>query len=110
MTLGNSLFNFACTAVLAGFLAVGCGPSEGAKVSIQNKGSDTLLEVAQIWAETYTDASVEVSGGGSGVGIRFLIEGKVDIANCSRAMKPSELEKARGQCGEIGIPVPEAFA
>ncbi len=58
---------------------------------IQNKGSDTMVNVAQAWAEQYRtvapDVEVEVSGGGSGVGIAALVKGAVDIANASREMK-----------------------
>ena len=46
---------------------------------IQNKGSDTLVNVAQAWAEHYKDVNagvaVAVSGGGSGTGIAALING-----------------------------------
>ena len=55
---------------------------------IQNKGSDTLVNVAQAWAEAYPavnpDVAVSVSGGGSGTGIAAMIIGTVDIANASR--------------------------
>jgi phosphate transport system substrate-binding protein len=63
---------------------------------IQDKGSDTMVNVAQIWAEEYREVApgveVEVSGGGSGVGIAALIKGAVDMANASREMKPEEIE------------------
>ena len=74
-----------------------------ARTEIQNKGSDTLVNVAQAWAEAYQgvnpDVAVAVSGGGSGTGIAALINGTVDIANASRAMKGKEiaLAKERGQ-------------
>ncbi|MBP94718.1 phosphate-binding protein [Candidatus Poribacteria bacterium] len=68
------------------------------RVTIQNAGSDTMVNLAQAWAEAYVaidpEISVEVSGGGSGTGIAALINGTVDIANCSRSMKPTEIEKA----------------
>lgn len=76
-----------------------CGGGEQREI-IQNKGSDTLVNVAQAWAEQYqvVDPSVvvAVSGGGSGTGIAALINGTVDIANASRAMKASEIELANG--------------
>ena len=66
---------------------------------IQNKGSDTLLTVAQAWAEAYPavnpNVSVAISGGGSGTGIAAMINGTVDIANASRSMKDKEIEKAK---------------
>ena len=75
-----------------------CGGGERRDV-IQNKGSDTLVNVAQAWAEEYQQVDpsivVAVSGGGSGTGIAALINGTVDIANTSRAMKDSEIENAR---------------
>jgi phosphate transport system substrate-binding protein len=84
--------------LLPALVACGCGPSKSRQL-IQNKGSDTLVNVAQAWAEHYkkVDAkvAVAVSGGGSGVGLSALINGKVDIANASRKMKPSEIEQAR---------------
>jgi phosphate transport system substrate-binding protein len=70
---------------------------------IQNKGSDTLVNVAQAWAEAYqkvnSNVAVAVSGGGSGTGIAAMINGTVDIANASRKMKEKEVKLAleRGQ-------------
>ncbi len=74
-----------------------------ARTVIQNKGSDTLVNVAQAWAEAYQTVSPEVavavSGGGSGTGIAAMINGTVDIANASRKMKDREIKMAqdRGQ-------------
>ncbi len=88
---------FICAAAL-----VVCGGAE-ARTLIQNKGSDTLVNVAQAWAENYRnvdpDVAVAVSGGGSGTGIAALINGTVDLANASRAMKDKEIKlaKKRGQ-------------
>ena len=69
-----------------------------ARELIQNKGSDTLVNVAQAWAEAYPevnpDVAVAVSGGGSGTGIAAMINGTVDIANASRAMKEKEIKLA----------------
>jgi phosphate transport system substrate-binding protein len=84
---------------LAG-LPPGCSRSEQReKVVIQNTGSDTMVNLAQAWAEEYATVeptvSVEVSGGGSGVGIAALIEGAVSIANCSRKFEPQEIEQAK---------------
>jgi phosphate transport system substrate-binding protein len=69
-----------------------------ARTEIQNKGSDTLVNVAQAWAEAYQkvnpEVAVAVSGGGSGTGIAALINGTVDIANASRKMKDKEVALA----------------
>lgn len=67
--------------------------------AIQNKGSDTLVNIALAWAEAYRDVapdvSIAVTGGGSGTGIAALINGTVDIANASREMKEEEIESAQ---------------
>lgn len=74
-------------------------PAEEALQTIVNTGSDTLLQVAQLWAETYMqkhpEVRISVNGGGSGTGIAALINGTVDIANASREMKPEEVKRAR---------------
>ncbi len=79
-------------------------PGGGVKTVIQNTGSDTMVNLAQAWAEEYVTiapgVSVEVSGGGSGTGIAALINGTVDIANCSRKMTPDERERAKTNTGK----------
>ena len=80
-------------------LTISCGSdSRGGRAVIQNKGSDTLVNVAQAWAENYRvvnpTVAVAVTGGGSGTGISAMINGTVDIANASRAMRESELDEA----------------
>ena len=71
------------------------------KVAIQNIGSDTMVNLAQAWAESYAhvepNISVEVSGGGSGVGVAALINGTAEIANCSRKLEPEEIAKTKAQ-------------
>lgn len=65
-----------------------------ARNMITNKGSDTLLIIAQAWSESYQnvnkDVAVSVNGGGTGIGIAALINGVADIANASRKMKYRE--------------------
>ena len=87
-------------ALLLPLAILSCGRAEGGgRNMIENKGSDTLVNVAQAWAEQYgkVDASVTivVNGGGSGTGISSMINGTVDIANSSRSMKDSEMEAAK---------------
>jgi phosphate transport system substrate-binding protein len=88
-------------AVVAAALAASCGGSDQQRAGkvILNRGSDTMINVAQAWAEAYAkaapDVSVEVAGGGSGVGIAALIDGTVQMANSSRPMKSGEREAAR---------------
>jgi len=73
--------------------------SAGKKTTIQNIGSDTMVNLAQAWAEEYAKVeptvSIEVSGGGSGIGIAALINGTAEIANSSRSMEPEEIAKAK---------------
>lgn len=87
-------------AVALPLVLAACGGGGSSRTVIQNKGSDTLVNVAQAWAETYKDIDpnvvVAVTGGGSGTGISAMINGTVDIANSSRKMKEQELEAARG--------------
>jgi len=77
----------------------GCSGGGEQRMLIQNKGSDTLVNVAQAWAEAYQEVNskvvVAVSGGGSGTGFAALINGTVDIANASRSIKAKELDLAR---------------
>ena len=94
----------AAMAVVAGCRGGGEKGAAPSKTIIQNKGSDTMVNVAQVWAEEYRkvapDVEVEVSGGGSGVGIAALVKGAVDIANASRDIKPSEAEQAAKNTGK----------
>jgi phosphate transport system substrate-binding protein len=66
---------------------------------IQNKGSDTIVNMALGWAEAYRSVdptvSISVTGGGSGTGIAALINGTVDIANASRKITDDEIASAQ---------------
>ncbi len=91
--------------LLALFVLAACRPErgseegEGSRRAIQNKGSDTLVNLALAWAEgyqkTHPDVSIAITGGGTGTGIAALINGTVDIANASRHMTEGEIEAAR---------------
>lgn len=67
--------------------------------SIQVKGSDTMVNLGQAWAEKYmeknTNVSVAVTGGGSGTGIAALISGTCDIAEASRELEQKEIDQAK---------------
>ena len=62
---------------------------------ILTKGSDTLLVVAQAWAQAYDRVNpvitVSVGGDGSGTGFDALLKGLVDIANSSRPISTFEM-------------------
>lgn len=67
--------------------------------SIQVKGSDTMVNLGQAWAEKYMQENpkdfIAVTGGGSGTGISSLISGTCDIANASRTIKEKEIDLAK---------------
>lgn len=82
-------------------MACGAGPQAEAQtpvVTLENKGSDTMVNLALAWAEAYQAAHgavrLSVTGGGTGTGIAALINNTVDVANASRAIKTEEREKA----------------
>ncbi len=72
-----------------------------AEKTIQIKGSDTMVNLGQAWAEEFNkkhpNVNVAVTGGGSGTGIAALISGTCDIAECSRVMEPKEIKQAQGK-------------
>jgi phosphate transport system substrate-binding protein len=86
--------------------AAGCGETTGLNSGmLQMKGSDTMVNLAQVWAEDYMnlnpDAFIAVTGGGSGTGISAMINGTADLANASRKMKTEEIELAQDQGIEV---------
>jgi phosphate transport system substrate-binding protein len=95
-------WKFLCPVLLIGSLLFGCARQAnatpaapgGGREYIENKGSDTLVNLALAWAERYQEENplvqISVTGGGSGTGIAALINGTVDIANASRAISPEE--------------------
>lgn len=91
------------SAILLGtaLLITGCKRKDSVeKVVITVKGSDTMVNLAQKWAEVYMsqnpNVSIQVTGGGSGTGIAALLNKTTDLANSSRDIKEAELEKAKG--------------
>jgi len=79
----------------------GTSPNPQPEESIQNKGSDTIVNLALAWAERYQtihpEVRLSVTGGGSGTGIASLINATVDIANASRQIKAEEIAEARSK-------------
>ncbi len=71
----------------------------GGEVTIDSIGSTTVLPIAEAWAKAYHEAhpnvAINVSGGGSGNGIKALIDGTADIANSSRPIKDEEVQFAK---------------
>lgn len=104
--------------VLSACSSGGSQPNQPAKGGgyIQNKGSDTLVNLALAWAEKYqTDnpgVTISVTGGGSGTGIAALINGTVDLANASRQIEPGETDqlKAKGKAPVEFIVARDAIA
>ncbi len=78
---------------------VGILPVQAKEKMIQIKGSDTIVNLSQAWAEEFMTAnpkvSLAVTGGGSGTGIAALINGTTDIATSSRKIKKKELDDAQ---------------
>ena len=72
-----------------------------ASAYIENKGSDTIVNLALAWAERYQsdhpDVRISVTGGGSGTGIAALLNGTVDIANASRQISADEKQQAQAK-------------
>lgn len=72
-------------------------------------GSDTMVNLAQAWAEEFMTENpgvqIAVKGGGSGTGIAALINGTVDMANASRDMKPEEIEQLKAKGGDAVLSV-----
>jgi len=83
-----------------------------AKTTITVKGSDTMVIMAQRWAEVYMNAHpdviLQVTGGGSGTGISSLINGTTDICDASRPMKASERESLKSRYSSLGVEIKAA--
>jgi len=100
--------------VLAILFVAACGGGSGpsAKV-ITIKGSDTMVILAQRWAEIYMelypDVRVQVTGGGSGTGIAALINGGTDICAASRPMKEKEREQVYSRRSQEVVEIPVAL-
>ena len=84
-------------AAVVGISKASFGGSRGKHLII--KGSDTMVNLSQAWAEEFMakhpDAIISVSGGGSGTGIAAFLNGTCDIANSSRAMSAKEMEQSK---------------
>jgi len=92
--------------LLSSFILISCSPNSSSNTApdssaayIENKGSDTIVNLALAWAERYqgehANVRISVTGGGSGTGIASLINRTVDIANASRKIKQEEIDQAK---------------
>ncbi|MBN1909956.1 MAG: phosphate ABC transporter substrate-binding protein [Pirellulales bacterium] len=97
------------------FVTTSCKPSSekggkdgGGEQKVTIKGSDTMVHLCGNWAEAFKEkhhgVELAVTGGGSGTGIKALINGTTDICAASRAMKETEEAKLK----EKGTP-PQKF-
>lgn len=79
---------------LALALLVGVGPALAGNLTV--KGSDTLVILAQKWAEMYmqqnSNTKIQVTGGGTGTGFAALQNQTTDLCNASRKIRAKEIE------------------
>ena len=105
----NRILRIAVMSLLLAAFTAGVGQ---AARGITIQGSDTMVILAQRWAESYMGghpgAVVQVTGGGSGTGIAALINGTTDICMSSRAMKDDEKRKLRDRFQTMGTEIPVA--
>lgn len=96
------------TIIIAALALVGFAFMQQAKITL--KGSDTMVILAQRWAEIYMkqnpSVNIQVTGGGSGVGIAALINGTTDIAASSRPIKSTEVQKLKDRYNTLGVEIP----
>jgi phosphate transport system substrate-binding protein len=97
--------------ILALSALAACGGGHGDRASggdggggtLTIKGSDTMVILAQRWAEEFMrehpGATIQVSGGGTGTGIAALIHGTTDIADASRPIGAREIREIRARRG-----------
>lgn len=91
------------TILTVSILFIGCKKKtdEVEKTVITVKGSDTMVNLSQKWAEEYMklhpEVTIQVTGGGSGTGIASLLNKTTELANASRELKPSEIEDAKAK-------------
>jgi phosphate transport system substrate-binding protein len=97
--------------IFAGTIGSTTAGAQGRNISI--KGSDTMVLLGQKWAETYmkknTGVTLQVTGGGSGIGLAALINGTTDIAESSRPMKDTEKTQLQQKRGLATVELPVAL-
>ncbi|HOY59419.1 MAG TPA: PstS family phosphate ABC transporter substrate-binding protein [Verrucomicrobiota bacterium] len=79
---------------LALAMLAGAGSARAGNITV--KGSDTLVILAQKWAEVYMQQSpatkIQVTGGGTGTGFAALQNQTTDLCNASRKIRAKEIE------------------
>lgn len=90
----NSPLTMKLRSLTLGLLLAGLAAAQAGDITM--KGSDTLVVLAQKWAEEYMaknpEAKIQVTGGGSGVGLAALQNKTTDLANSSRKIRAKEIE------------------
>ncbi len=103
LALGLVVTTGACSGSRGDESAEGRGAGTGRR-TLTIKGSDTMVILAQRWAQGFMEqnpgVAVQVSGGGSGTGIAALIHGTADVANSSRPIEDAEKARVRSARGE----------
>lgn len=94
---GRHLGAALAVALAAGLATLPVAAQRGGSIVI--KGSDTMVNLSQAWAEAFMkknpNASISVTGGGSGTGVAAFLNGTCDIANSSRPMSAREIDQAK---------------
>src|SRR5213594_2927067 len=100
------------TLPLIAALVTSCAAPPAGKQNITLKGSDTMLQLGQRWAEVYMkdhpNATIQVTGGGSGTGIAALVNGTTQICQSSRPMKDEERAQIAQKYGAPPQEIPVA--
>jgi ABC-type phosphate transport system substrate-binding protein len=89
------------------------GPAPEGKHTITVKGSDTMVILGGRWAEGYMrrfpGVVIQITGGGSGTGIKALIDGETHVCQASRTIKPKEKEMVKARTGKEPVEIPVAL-
>src|SRR5262245_21007162 len=90
----KTMKSFLNKSLLLTTIMVASGTAMAGNITV--KGSDTMVILAQKWAEVYmgkhSDTSIQVTGGGSGIGLAALQNKNTDLADASRKIKAKEIE------------------
>ena len=107
LTRNGEFYSFFLAIILSVIPGFPAGAAESGLIQI--KGSDTMVNLGQAWAEEFMarrpEVSIAITGGGSGTGISAMISGTCDIAQASRDITAEEKTQALGN----GIPVEETM-